>query len=323
MCLANQTTIGVRGLCGIEETYRYYLDDLNGITYQNYAKVAVAGDTASSLFSKAIEEGIKTTMSDIMYSTPSPIQFGAISKVYYHNQFTDTIQPVFAGDRGLIVSINNVSQIAYSSSYVRTIYVKVATDTPSLIVNVTDNNGVVVFTYELKNVVAGIEYTIEANIKVSTKVFTITFDQTTIETYQAQFNSQYQCCGKISNYINGFDYLLNRSQGRYRVTGGFGVSADIDLACDEDKLMCTLLPYFGEEIRFKAGVYLANEVLVSDRLELFVMNNKEDILQLAQEWNKDYDEKLKRKVPHILNSLKGTDSCCFKVMGISKGVQLV
>ena len=321
MCLTNQTTIGVRGLCAVGETYRYYLEDLNGITYQAYAKVAMASKTASSLFQTAITEAIKSTMSDIMYSTPSPIQFNNISQVYYHRDFSDTVQPVFAGERGLEVVINHPTQIQYSSSIVRTVYIRTVTDQVGLVVNL-NVNGVIQRT-ETIDTIAGQVYELQLNETVKYKSFSITYDQTTVETYQANFSTDYQCCGKVTNYINGFDYLLNRSLGKYRVTGGFGVSADIDLACDEEKLMCTLLPYFGEEIRWKAGIYLANEVLVSDRLELFVMNNKEDIMQLAESWSKEYNEKLKRKVPMILNSLKGTDRCCFKVMGLSKGLQLV
>lgn len=321
MCLINQTTIGVRGLCTEGESFKYYLDDLNGITYQNYAKVAVASKTASSLFSKAIEEGIKNTMSDIMYSVASPIQFNNVTQVYYHRDFSDKVQPVYTGERGLDVVINNPTQVQYSSSIIRTVYIRTVTDQTGLIVNV-NVNGVIQRT-ETIDTVAGQVYELQLNEVVKYKSFSITYDQTTVETYQALFSTDYQCCGKVSNYINGFDYLLNRSLGRYRVTGGFGVSADIDLACDEEKLMCTLLPYFGEEVRWKAGIYLANEVLVSDRLNLFTINNKEDILQLASAWSKDYEDKLKRKVPHILNSLKGTDQCCFKVMGIRKGVQLI
>ena len=322
MCLENQQIIGVRGLCEVGETYKYYLDDLNGITYQNLAKTAVASQTASSLFTTAIQEGIKGTISDILFSTPSPIQFNNISNVYYHRDFTETIQTGFVGSRGLTVSINRSTQIQYSSPVVRTIYIKTATDTTDLIINVI-SNGVVVYTETIPTVVAGSVYTLSPNVTIKESSFSIEFDQTSIDVYQAAFNSDYQCCGKVSNYINGFDYLLNKSLGRFRVTGGFGVSADIDLACDEEKLTCTLLPYFGEEVRWKAGIYLANAVLVSDRLTLFTINNKEDILQLAESWNAEYQTKLKRKASQVLNSLRGTDSCCFKQMGITRGVQLV
>jgi hypothetical protein len=320
MCLTNQTTIGVRGLCVVGETYRYYLDDLNGITYQNYAKVAVAGDTATSLFSKAIEEGIKTTMSDILYSTPSPIQFNNISQVYYHRDFSDTVLPVFVGERGLDVVINHPTQVQYSSSIIRTVYIRTVNDQPGLVVNL-NVNGVIQRT-ETIDTIGGQVYELHLNETVKYKSFSITFDQTLVETYQALFSTDYQCCGQVPNYRHGFDLILNKKPGKYRITGGFGVSADIDLACDEEKLICTLLPHFGEEIRWQAGIYLAQEVQVSDRLELFVMNNKQDIAALAQVWNNNYEEKLKRKVPMILNSLKGTDQCCFKVMGVRIGVQL-
>ena len=322
MCLENQTTIGVRGLCEPDETFKYYLDDLNGITYKNYAKVATASKTASSLFNKAIEYGIQSTMNDILFSTPSPIQLNSISNVYYHRDFTDTILSTFTGQRGLEVSITAPTQIQYSSPIIRRVYIKTATDATDLEVNINVNN-VSVRTEVLPTVVAGETYIIELNETIKERSFSITFDQTGIETYQAEYNSQYQCCGSVSNYSNGFDYLLRKKLGRFRVTGGFGVSADIDLACDQEKLTCTLLPYFGEEIRFKAGIYLANEVLVSDRLELFVINGKEDILELAKAWQKDYSSRLKRKTPAILNSLRGTDACCFQKIGISKGIQLV
>ena len=322
MCLLTQRTIGVKGLCGPNETFKYYLEDLNGITYQNYAKVATASKTASSLFTQAIDYAIQSTMSDILFTTPSPIQLNSISNVYYHRDFSETVLPVFIGQRGLEVTINHPTQIQYSSPIIRRVYIKTATDAVDLAINI-NVNGVVVRTEIIPIVTAGQTYTIELNETITQRNFSVTFDQTVIETYQALYNTQYQCCGSVSNYTNGFDYLLNRTLGKFRVTGGFGISADIDLACDQDKLTCTLLPYFGEEIRFKAGVYLANEVLVSDRLELFVMNNKEDILEVAKSWQKEYNGRLKRKVPAILNSLKSTDACCFKQLGISRGIQLV
>lgn len=321
MCLLNQKTIGVRALCGPDTFFKYYLDDLNGITYQNYAKVAMASKTASGLFKQAIDYGIQSTMNDILFSTPSPIQLNSISNVYYHREFTDTILPVFVGERGLTVQVLNPTSIQYSTAVIRRIYIKSRYTQLNNVINI-NVNGLVV-----KSVNADFfqdeVVVIELNEAIKANNFSITFDQTNSLLYQAEFNSQYQCCGSVNSYSNGFDYLMTARLGRFRVSGGFGISADIDLICDEEKLTCTLLPYFGEEVRFKAGIYLANEVLVSDRLELFVINNKEDILQLAQAWQKDYDSRLQRKVPQILNSLRGTDKCCFRQLGVSQAIQLV
>lgn len=321
MCLENQRIIGVRGLCEEGETYKYYLDDLPGITYQNTAKTAVASKTASSLFAKAIEQGINSTMTDALYTINSPIQFNNVSNIYYHRDFSDAVQPVYAGERGLNVSMTYPTQVQFSSAIIRRVYIKTNTDVVGLVVNINVNGNIQ--RSETIDVLAGQEYTIELNETIRYKDFSITFDQTTVETYQASFNSDYQCCGKIINYRNGFDYLLKRSLGRFRVTGGFGVAADIDLACDEEKLMCTLLPYLGEEVRYKAGIYLANEMLVSDRLNLFTINNQEDIANLASSWSAEYQERLKRKVPQLLNSFRNTDKCCFKTLGITKSIQLI
>lgn len=321
MCLLNQKTIGVRALCGPDTFFKYYLDDLNGITYQNYAKVAMASKTASSLFKQAIDYGIQSTMNDILFSTPSPIQLNSISNVYYHREFTDTILPVFVGERGLNVSVHNPTSIQYSSTVLRRVYIKADITQLAVPIHINVNN--IIVRTELVDLVQGQEYVLELNETINSNSFSVTFDQTLIPVYQAGYNTQYQCCGSVNSYSNGFDYLMTARLGRFRVSGGFGISADIDLICDEEKLTCTLLPYFGEEVRFKAGIYLANEVLVSDRLELFVINNKEDILQLAQAWQKDYDSRLQRKVPQILNSLRGTDKCCFRQLGVSQAIQLV
>ena len=330
MCL--QTTLGVRALC--EDItpltppikYRYYLDDLNGISYHNYDKVSSVSSNAKKLFQTAIEEGINSTITDALFSVDSRVQLNQVYKMYYHNTFTEKLhQPdVMAQERGISFMLVNPSRHQFSSLFVRTFYVMVAADLPTLDVNIYDGS-TLVKTETLVGVEAGKTYAVQVDMKFKEIYGSIKFVQDTFDVYQAKYNSDFMCCGNFINYSNGFNYVVKYSSGisSLKIEGGFGVSADVDVICDEDKIRCTLIPYLGEEIRFKAGIYLANEVLISDRLELFVLNNKEDILEVAKQWQKEYDTKMKRKIPNIFASLRGTDKCCFKNTGITKSIQLI
>jgi hypothetical protein len=321
--MCNQTTIGVRALCESltpPPVYKYYLDDLNGITYKNYAKVT--STTASALFNKAIQEGINSTISDALFSVGSPIQLTQVVNLYYHRDFSSTIYPAEASELGLVFNMLVPSQAQYSSIVIRKFYVNVATATPTLDININDGN-TIVHTETLTDVEAGVTYEVVVDITLKNSFGSITFNHDGIDSYIAEFNPTYKCCGNITIYHTGFNYVMNKSIGKLKLEGGLGVSADIDLICDEEKVKCTLIPYLGEEIRFKAGIYLANEVLVSDRVDLFVLNNKEDIMELAKQWQKEYDTKMARKVPQLLQSLRGTDSCCFKNKGVTKGILLI
>lgn len=325
--MCEQTILGTNYACEAPLTpWKYLLEDLPGVSIKSAA--SIAEESGRELLDKVIRMGIDKTMNDVLYyrtkNDRSPIiNFNTIQSVYYQQEFSTRVQTgqLGNGDRGISFTLTNPSYYQFSSLFLRTVYIKTVNNA-TFNVNVY-SNGQLIYTENITTI-GGQTYTLSnLNLMVSGNDVSITYNQDAIDVYQAVISSQ-NCCGYRPPTCDGcgFDFTYKHG-GRLKVEGGFGVTADLDVICNEEKFKCAMLPYFGQEARLQAGIALVNEALVSSRMNFFTINNIEALQELASMWLKEYNDLIISKVPSMRMAFKSADNCCFKNTYINTKTLLV
>lgn len=312
-CLDTQTFLGTRGYCTPDTSYTLYLEDLNGLSNTAFSKIS--GTSGYDLVNLAIREGIRKLVNDIALTHTN-----TLVDVYHQSEFTNTINtiPTVPTERGIKVSMYNAQHYQLSTLQLRTVYIKVNTPLVDVALNIYAD-GVLVYSDVVSTVNNQLTYFPTQEVKG--RSIEVTFEQNGVETYQAYINTNNCNCKKpLYTKSCGLSYL---TKDKLFVEGGFGINVDIDLLCDADKIACSLLPYFMYEARLAAGIYIAQEVMVTDRLNFFTTNNKEDIAEMARGWNNEYWEGIKSKLARVSYAIKCIDSNCFSCNSVKQTIQLV
>ncbi len=339
-CIENQKLLGIRAMCNETTNYKIYLDDMPGIDQKRMANIA-SNSTGMELMQKAIRMGWEDTLEEALNyrknegSVPI-LSFNPAKGIYSQREFQTRVMPVFAGERGLNVEFKYPYKYQYSILVIDNVHLRTVADATGILLKVV--NGAKTYyidknseTYietsatNAKNLNTNADILIADIPTVDTKAndtltipqvnlelvndFSVVFDQTTIETYQAFVPQMKACCG------NAPKPLL---QNGLRITDSFGVSLDISQRCDSELMKCNMMVYLFFAARYRAVIHLIQEALLSDRMNFFTMNSKEGLAAYGENMANMYRQKLNETVPTLRKLLSANDNNCFSCNGFTK-----
>lgn len=295
-------------------TSKLYIDDIPGIDVARMAKIA-ADKNGVAIIQKAIENACDETCEDALNYKPEggklPImRTNSVGNAYAQSNFRDTVLNGVTGQEGISFELRNPDLYQLSRLFIKRIHIKPESDIDSLTVTISDTTNTELTVSDL---VAGKVKTFEVNHAVEGKKVSLLLDHSAENFFKAYAPNEVESdclgCGNKRSI-----YQTERS-AYIKVTGGFGISADVDLACDLDKIKCQILPYLKYAVRWKAAMILALEGQFSDRANFFSQNVKfDDYMAFAEE---SYHKKIQETVPSLKNILKFSDRNCFECGGLT------
>lgn len=115
-------------------------------------------------------------------------------------------------------------------------------------------------------------------------------------------------CGYVKGYNNGKELSSKE---------GYGIQLDFGCVCDYDELMCTLAPtYIGELVWLRSRELLLDERLRSDRLNNFVVYDKEETKRFRDELHNEYIGKWQTFASSLLGIIQKLGDSCLQCKGI-------
>lgn len=346
-CLDNQKLLGVRADCSDEVSYKIYLDDVEGLDLKKVSNVA-SNSTGLELMRKAIKQGFELTLEDAINNDEGSVIARNYTELYFQNKFTSR-QVAAETDqvRGISFEIQYPHKYQFSEIRIQNIYIKTLSnlnDAQILIItnekefliiddgsvlevasktgNVVDTvivegeqNPVDVNTLTLPNLIANETYTFH-NLNFDTNSYhvEIAFDQSNTDVSQAYLPTT-GCCGNIK--------VLDSYNG-LKIRGGYGVSADVAVACDMERVQCFMLNELAYVARYRAVMYLIQDAVLSDRMNFFTQNAKQDLEAYAKHISTKYHNLLNRKIVHLKSLLSQQDKNCFACStGVKRGTIVV
>lgn len=338
-CLDNQKLLGVRAECEVNPC-QIYLDDVEGIDAKKVANLA-SNSTGIELMKKAIRQGFELTLEDALNTDSYKLTTNTFTQVYFQNKFKTTYQNQSAGMRGIEFEIEYPQKYQFSNLQIQNIYVRTRTTlvNAQLIISTNDKeylitkdnrillvesklvnevlsvideegNEVLVASLELPTFTADETYSFTyLNFETGDFKTKIQFDQTNTAVYNTYLPTV-GCCGSVT---------VQKSFNGLSIEGGYGVSADVAISCDSDKIKCFILPHLVYSVRFRAMMYLIQDAMLTDRMNFFAQNAQEDLEAFGKHISNQYYQSLGRKVPMLKNMLAQNDKNCFSCSSVKRG----
>lgn len=122
------------------------------------------------------------------------------------------------------------------------------------------------------------------------------------------------CACKMKSYGNG-NFNAIGWDGLKSSNNSYGITAQVNLECDESVIMCMLKNRLGYQALYRAGAEVMKEVQNSDRLNSFTICGFERAVELEQEWMQEYDKRMKVLAATLPNMLRGADKLCINCNG--------
>lgn len=338
-CIDNQKYIGIRADCEINPC-QIYLDDVEGIDAKKVGNFA-SNSTGIELMKKAIRQGIELTLEDAINTDSYNLTTNSFSQLYFQNKFKTTFENEFDGMRGIDFEIEYPQKYQFSNLQIQNIYVRTRTTlvNAQLIIFtndkeylVTKDNRVLLVESKLVNQVLTVideqgDEVLVSNLLLPTFIgnetysfmnlnfetadtkASIKFDQTNTGVYNTYLPTA-GCCGSVT-VMKNFNGLV--------IEGGYGVSADIAVKCDSNKIKCFLLPNLVYSARYRAVMYLIQEAMLTDRMNFFAQNAQDDLQSFGKHISTLYYQSLNRKLPSLKNLLAQNDKNCFSCSSVKRG----
>ena len=289
-----------------------YLDELPGIDLKRMANIASSG-SGSELINRAIKTACDDVAEEALNNGDAPnIATSELGYFYIESKFRTSVLENYNGDRGIEFDIRRPDFYQYSNLHIRRIHLKAAENAGGVIVKIVDgNNETELDTVDL---VAGETKTIELDYQCKNNKVQIVTDHSDIQYYQAYLPSDFNKCYSCGSGAKSNSYAPNLQT--LWISGGHGISADMAMECNTDKIKCFLLKYLKYPILYKAAMNLAIEGEQSDRLNFYAANTDFESFYAYNEIQ--YEERLKRVLPNLMRNIKPFDKNCFRCGGTVK-----
>lgn len=289
-----------------------YLDkNVIGIDVKRMANIA-SDASGLELIKKSIANACDEVAEEALNFNGSSIQTSAVGFRYYESKFRDTVLASSNQERGIEFEIKRPDFYQFSNIYITKVYVKANTDESAVVIKIID--GQTTESLEPIDLVAGEIYELDLEYKAKNKAVRIVTDHSHIQFYQsyipAHTNKGCSSCGgrKVNNYSDSVPTLW--------VTGGHGITADIELRCDTQKIKCAMLSELRYAILYKSAMLLAIEGEFTDRLNFYSANtNFDDFYEYLEG---EYLTRMERISPSIMQRFKGFDRNCFECGNVKK-----
>ena len=302
--------IGIRGVC-VETTspYLYFINDLPGITIQKAANVAgIEQGTGVNILERSIEQGINTAQRGLIQALLGVVKFGAINNSALSGAIGGGVYRSVSGAVGHNYRLNqNICRL--QAMYVPYVDVLIET-TANVTLKIVDNDTITQWT---KQVIGGKITRFDTNYKAVTNEVTITIEN-------AQGGALLVSDGSLlytgSNYWNcspcglTCDSPMASSSSTTNDGKSNGIQVLIQTICDEDKLFCEVSKFIAEGAWYASGIWFLEELLASDRLNVYTTYSQQEAADQIIRWTVKYDAilaDLKMRLPKFLLNL---DRCC-------------
>lgn len=209
-----------------------------------------------------------------------------------------------AGDyRGIVIKKTQRGSVLHKM-HIPYVMVKAA-HTGTLLLRVEDGENAITYPFES---VSGsiskvkINYTAESDV-----VYLLLPD--TIDVYSVKPNCS---CGGSSTPKSKYFTTKGYYNGIETKQEGFGIWTDVVGKCEYDYLLCYLATdgLLGEIVMYKAGVFIMDEQIKSDRFNYYTVYDKEQAAQTGQEWENHYRERFNTLVQSLPKILPNIDPLC-------------
>jgi len=284
--------IGIRGLCN-ESTapYLYFINDLPGITIEKAANVAgIEQGTGVNLLEKSIQQGINTAQRGLIQALLGVVKFGAINNSALSGAIGGGVYRSVMGPVGHNYRLNqNICRLqAMYVPYVDVLIEATANVTLKIVDNDTTTQAVT------NEVTITIENGQGGALLVS--------DGSLLYT-----GSNYWKCSPCGLTC---DSPMASSSSTTNDGKSNGIQVLIQTICDEDKLFCEVSKFIAEGAWYASGIWFLEELLASDRLNVYTTYSQQEAADQIIRWTAKYDAilaDLKKRLPKFLLNL---DRCC-------------
>lgn len=221
---------------------------------------------------------------------------------------TAVINPAAAFNRG--ITIHSAAPSPIKKLHIHTVSVCPVESVDVAVLTIRDNN--LDHSYNVQ-LVGGQVNTFQLDFTAAGNEVRITLDNTNLQTYNAAITCMKGCNGTVPNPCGWVAGWNGTSEVK---TEGFGISATFSCDCDYSQLLCAWAKQFtGEIVYWKARSLVMQERLNSERLNNFVVYNREEAQEKVTEFENTYRDKWNTfalALPGLLKNLRDDCIICNK-----------
>lgn len=303
--------IGVKDYadCAMPESGLFF-NDLPGITLKSAAQVADEHfQTGAELLRSKQKLAAKLVFKEFSEKMSAMFDFNNIIELREVTRFSsyETL-PAANLERGITVSRWR-SEIA--RTFIEEIFVK-ADDSGVATIKIIDGQVTKEFTADL---IAGQIYTIRADYQAESESVKIVFNQQTFRPFTCEIapagniGGCGSCGSRNSQARRGL--LINGWNGMQEQNRCFGVGVRAHVKCDENKIICSLLPRMHFLIWYRSGMEYLKHELASERMSPIAMFGAEKAEKTFEALTLDYHKTYAQFVKASANFLRTTKGECF------------
>lgn len=321
-CLDNYITVyghcdGVTPISGL-----YINKNLAGISLKRAANYAEGElQTGVELLNQAITNGIQRTRSELITEMLGYVRFNSIvsSSRYgkFTYDFTDATKyfAASAANRGIKAELKNCCRL--TSLYVKRVAVLTNTNITDGTLTITDGGTVTTKTFSST---AQVLTEVEVNYKANSTTILITLDNTSISVSDSSLNYTGSCGFCSNDCCSHHNCNCNEGVNVWGWNGTsttgttYGLSALIDVICDEDKFICEIshIPDVAWMSLYAAGVWAFEYGLLSNRINVFTNYGDEQISAQIEQWNQEFNMRKTKVAKQLPRYLSQIDMCCLE-----------
>lgn len=287
-----------------------YINRLPGITLKKAS--AIVNDEYKSGIA-FLKDCIKLAHTQVFHNFSATISdkftFDSYIDSVTVDRFSHDYHPKVTADRGLSLTIGKfkVAKMFIDEVYIRT--------RESGIVNLFIVDGDNTKIVEV-SVLANKTGVVKLNYKAKSDNVLIYFDQTDFSAYKGLVHNPEGCtrCGK---HYDQPDILVKGWDGEVETNEIYGLGVMANLQCDEEALICQLLPRMNFMVWYQSGINFLKEVLASDRCNGIVTFGREKASVILEELELELEKEQKTFSNSISTFIKKTAGECF----VCKGTQ--
>jgi len=282
---------------GITPTSGLYVNNLYGV---NLSKMDAVANTD---YATGIEFIISKIAMAILYVSTELKRYvmpyfklNSVIGHYKGGEFDDDLEyhTAVAADRGIRIDIKESTLSQILINRVRVL------DNVGGAFNVVVTDGEETTNYPV-TLVAQTEQDVEINQYCDRKRVFVTINNLA----GAKGSANMSCCGEDYNILSVTGWTGTGVSSHH-----YGIIADVSVICNPVDLFCLMKDFLGFATLYRFGIEMANEVLETDRFNYFSLVRRDELLELRDSYQEDYDKEMKttaRTLPVLLRKL---DSYC-------------
>lgn len=300
----NRIIIGIKDfdVCAKPES-GLFINDIPGITLKSASAIANEEQkTGYELLRSIIHRATTLTFNDFVNQISSEFSFNAVAEIRKIKYFDDSVLPVYAGDRGLVLKRwrSELAQI-----YVGEIYIKCA-NAGSVTVKIIDGT-------ETKSYTTTIEANVEKSIRVDylaeSEQIKIVMDDSSNQVYSGQILKSWTGCGGC-NVSSGDGFYMTGWNGISEEPKYFGIGVFASVRCNEENVICQLLKRMSFIMLYRSAMLYYEELLTTSRLNSITIFTRDNAQKYLEMYTEKYDKAYADFTPVIKQMLKQTKGEC-------------